>query len=77
MECLKTGLDIFLKSSIQTSIVNSHTFSYKSLAPADNPIQLEFNCFGHIDYYIDSNSVGLLLRIKLVKTDRSNPSSVE
>jgi len=25
MQCLKSGLDIFLKRSIQTSIVNSHT----------------------------------------------------
>jgi len=44
MECLKSGLDIFLKRSIQTSIANSHTVTYKSLAPADNPAKLEFNC---------------------------------
>jgi hypothetical protein len=70
MECLKSGLNIFLKRSIQTSIVNSHTVTYKSLAPADNSTQLEFNCSGHSDYYIDLNSVRLLLRIKQVKTDR-------
>jgi hypothetical protein len=66
MECLKSGLGIFLKRSIQTSIVNSHTVTYKSLAPADNPTQLEFICSGHIDYYIDLNSVRLLLRVKFV-----------
>ena len=34
--------------------------------------QLEFNCSGHSDYYIDLNSVRLHLRIKLVKTDGSD-----
>jgi hypothetical protein len=43
MECLKSGLDIFLKRSIQTSIVHSHTVTYKPLVPADIPTQLEFN----------------------------------
>ena len=69
MECLKSGLDIFLKWSIQTSIVNSHTVTYKPIAPADNPAQLEFNCSGHNDFYIDLNSVHLLLCITIVKTD--------
>jgi hypothetical protein len=77
MLCLKSGLDIFLNRSIQTSIVNSHIVTYKSLAPADNPTQLEFNSSGHSDYYIDLNSVHLLLRIKLVKTDGSGISSAE
>jgi len=72
MECLKSGLDIFLERSIQTSIVNSHTVTYKPIAPADNPAQLEFNCSGHSDFYIDLNSVRLLLRIKLVKSDGTN-----
>ena len=69
MECLKSGLDIFLKGSIQTSIANSHTVIYKPIATADNPAQLEFNCSGHGYYYIDLNSVPLLLRFRLVKTD--------
>ena len=77
MECLKSGLDIFLKRSIQTSVVNSHTVTYKPIAPADNPTQLEFNCSWHSDYYIDLNSVRLLLRIKLVKTDGSDLPSGE
>jgi hypothetical protein len=77
MECLKSEHDIFLKRSIQTSIVNSHTVTYKSLAPADNPTQLEFNCSGHSEYYVDLNSVRLLLRIKLVKIDGSDISSAE
>ena len=38
---------------------------------------MEFNCSGHSDYYIDLNSVRLLLRIKLVKTDGSDLSSAE
>jgi len=38
---------------------------------------LEFNCSGHSDYYIDLNSLRLLLRIKLVKTDGSDISSAE
>jgi hypothetical protein len=71
MECLILGLDIF-KRSIQTSVVNSHTVAYKPIALADNPAQLEFNCSGHSDYYIDLNSVRLLLRIKPVKTDGSD-----
>jgi len=69
MVCLKSGLDIFLKHSIQTSIVNCLIVTYKFLALADNPTQLEFNCSGHSDYYIDLNSVRLLLRLKLVKPD--------
>ena len=72
MECLKSGLDIFLKQNVQTSIVNSHTATYKPIAPVDNPAQLEFNCSGHSDYYIDLNSVRLLLRLKLVKPDGSD-----
>jgi hypothetical protein len=77
MECLKSGLDIILKRSIQTSIVNSHTVTYKPIAPADNPAQLEFNCSGHSDYYIDLNSLRLLLSFKHVKTDGSDMSSDE
>jgi hypothetical protein len=72
MECLKSGLDIFLKRSIQTSVVHSHTVTYKFIAPSENAAQLEFNCSGHSDYYIDLYSVRLLLRIKLVKTDGSD-----
>jgi hypothetical protein len=53
MGSLKSGLDIFLKRSIQTSIVNSHTVTYKPIASADNPAQVEFNCSGQSDYYID------------------------
>jgi len=75
MECLKSGLDIFLKRSMQTSVVN--TVTYKPIAPADNPAQLEFNCSGHSDYYIDVNSVRPLLRNKLVKTDGSDLASGE
>jgi hypothetical protein len=77
MECLKSGLDIFLKRSIQTSVVNSHTVTYKPIAPADNPAQLEFHCSGHSDFYIDLNSVRLLLRIKLVKTDGTDLTGAE
>ena len=62
---------------MQTSIVNSHTVKYKPIAPADNPAQLEFNCSGHSDYYIDLNSVSLLLRFKLVKTDGTDIPSDE
>jgi hypothetical protein len=77
MEVLKSGLGIFLRRSIQTSVVNSHTVTYKPFAPADNPAQLEFNCSGHSDYYIDLNSVRLLLRIKLVNTDGSDLPTAE
>ena len=77
MECLKSGLDIFLKRSIQTFIVNSHTVTCKPIAPAGNPAQFEFNSLGHSDYYIDLNSMRLLLRLKLVKTDGSGLSSAE
>ena len=65
-------LDNFLKRSIQTSVVNSHAVTYKHIAPADNPAQLEFNCSGHSDYYTELNSVCLPLRVKLVKTDGSD-----
>ena len=77
MECLKSGLDIFLKRSIQIHVVNSNTVTYKPIAPADNPAQLKFNCSGHSDFYIDLNSVRLLLCIKLVKTDGSDLKSGE
>jgi len=59
----------------KSSIVNSHTVTYEPIAPADNPAQLEFNCSGHSDYYIDLTYVRLLLRIKLVKTDGSDVAS--
>jgi len=72
MECLKSGLDIFLERRIQTSVVNSHTVTYKPIAPADKSAQLEFNCSGHSDYYKDLNSVRILKRIKLVKPDVSD-----
>jgi hypothetical protein len=77
MEVLNSGLVIFLMRSIQTSIVNSHTVTYKPIAPVDIPAQLEFNCSGHNDYYIDLNSVVLLLRTKLVKTDGSDLPTAE
>jgi len=67
MQCLNSGLDISLESSIQTSVVNSHNVTYKPIAPADNPAKLEFNCSGVTYYYIYLNSVRLLLRVKLVK----------
>jgi len=35
MECLKSGVDIFLKRSIQTFVVNSHNVTYKPIAPAE------------------------------------------
>jgi len=60
------------QACIQTSLINSHTVTYIPIGPADNPAQLEFMCFGHSDYYIYLNSVRLLLRIKLVKTDVSD-----
>ena len=72
MGCLKSGLDMFLKRSIQTPIVNCYFVTYKPIAPEDNPAQFECNCSGHSDYYIDLNSVRLLLRFKLVKTDGSD-----
>jgi len=77
MECLKSGLHIFLKRSIHTSVVNSRTVTYKPIPPADNPAQLEFNCSGNSDYYIDLTSVRLPLRVKLVKTDGSDIESAE
>jgi len=77
MKCLKSGFDIFLKHSIQLSVVNSHTVTHKSIAPADNTAQMQFNCSGLSDYYIDLNSVCLLLRIKLVKIYRSDLESAE
>ena len=57
--------------------LNSHTVKYKPIAPADNSAQLEFNCSGHSDYYIDLKAVRLLLRFKLVKTDGSDMASDE
>jgi len=77
MVCLKSGLDIVLKHSIQTSFVSGDTATYKSVAPADNPARLEFNCSRHSVFYIDLNSVRVLLQIKLVKTDGSDIKSAE
>ena len=77
MGCLKSGTDIFHKRGIQTYVVNSHTVTYKPIAPADNSAKLEFNFSGHSDYYIDLNSVRLHLRIKFVKTDGSDIESAK
>ena len=74
---LKVGTETFVKRSIQTSVRNIHTVAHKPIAPADNPVQLQFNCSGHSDYYIDLNSVRLLLRIKLVKNDGSDIDSAK
>ena len=57
----------YLSQTQYTNIYRSHTVKYKPIDPADRPPQLEFNCSGHSDYYIDLNSVRLLLRFKLVK----------
>ena len=57
---------------MQTSVVNNHTITYRPISPADNRAQLELNCSGYSDYYLDLNSVRLLLRIKVVKTDCSD-----
>ena len=77
MEFLKSVIDIFLKRCIKTSLVNSHTVTYKHIAPEDNPAQLEFHCSGHSDFYIDLNSVRLILHIKLQKIDGSDIESTE
>jgi hypothetical protein len=58
---------------IQISIVNSHTVTYKPIAPADNPAQLQCNS----DYYNGLNCVRFLLRLKHVKTDGSVLVSAE
>jgi hypothetical protein len=55
MQCLKSGLNISLRRSIKTSVINNPTFTYKSIALADNPPQLEFNCSGHSVFYTDLN----------------------
>ena len=57
MERLKSDLDLFLKRSIQTSVANNHIVTYKPITPANNSVQLEFNCSDHSDYCIDLNSV--------------------
>lgn len=74
---LKVCLGNICKRSIQTSVANSHTVTHKPTATPDNPAQLEFNCSGHSDFYIDLNSVHLLLRIKAVKTDAADVTSAE
>jgi hypothetical protein len=75
MECLKSILYIIIKRRIRTPVVNSHTVTYKPIAKADSPVQLQFNCSGYSDFYIDLISMRLLLRLKLVKTDGSDFTS--
>jgi len=77
MVCLKSGLHIFLKRSIQTPVVNSHTVTCKPIAAADNPALLELSCNGHSDFYKDLNSVRIPLSIKIFKTDGSDIESAE
>ena len=77
MECLKSGLGIFVKRRIQATIGNSHTVTNKPTSPAEISVQLEFNCSGHNEYHTDLNSVLLLLRLKLVKADGSDPNNAE
>jgi hypothetical protein len=73
----KIGAGRLPQAQHKTSLVNSHTDTYKPIAPADNSAQLEFNCSRHSDYYNDLNSVRLLLPIKLDKTDGSDLASAE
>jgi len=75
--CLKSGLEIFLKRSIQITVVNSHTVTYKPIAPADNTEQLDWNCSGHSDYYRNLNNLRFLVRIKRVKTGGSDIKNAE
>ena len=76
MVCLNSGLDIFLKRSIQTSVVVTQLHS-SLLHQQTNQLSSEFNCLGHSDYYIDLNSMRLLLRIELVKTGGSDLPNAE
>ena len=75
MECLKSGLDIFLERSIPASVANSHTVTYKPIAAADNSALPEFIRPGRSEYYIDLNSMRLHLCIKLANTDGSDLAS--
>ena len=43
IDCLKPGLDMFLKRSIQTSVLNSHTLTYKPIEPEDIPANWNLN----------------------------------
>jgi len=77
MQCFKSGLDTFLKRSIQTSVVNGNTDIYKPIAPAGNTAQLDIIFPGHSDYYINLITVRLKLHNKLVKSDGSYIENAE
>jgi hypothetical protein len=65
LDCLKSGLVVFVKRNIPASDVNSHTVTCQIVAAADKPAQLELNCSDRSDFYIDLHSVRILLRVKL------------
>jgi hypothetical protein len=68
----------YISQSQHTNVCRKQsTFTYKPIPPANNTAQLELHCSGHSDFYIDLNSVRLLLRIQLVKTDGSDLTSAE
>jgi hypothetical protein len=73
----KVGSGYFFKGQYSDICCKQSRRYIKRIAPADNPVQLEFNSSDHSNFYIDLNSVRLLLRIKLVKTDGSDLPSAE
>lgn len=51
LDCLDSGMVVFVKRNIPASDVNSHTVMCQRIAAADKPAELELNCSGRSDIF--------------------------
>ncbi|XP_037906181.1 uncharacterized protein F54H12.2-like [Hermetia illucens] len=66
-ECMKSELDLFSNSLIQSNILKTEEVAYKPIASLDNSTVLEFISLGHGDTYRDLSSIYLRLKVQLIK----------
>ncbi|XP_037926237.1 uncharacterized protein LOC119661110 [Hermetia illucens] len=66
-ECMKSELDLFSSSPIQSNILKTEEVAYKPIASLDNSTVLEFVSVGHGDTYRDLSSIYLRLKVQLNK----------
>jgi len=70
-ECMKSELDLFRPSSIQTNILKNEEVPYKPITSLENQSVIEFACYGHGDAYLDLSSINLRLKLQIYKADGS------
>lgn len=69
MEFGKTETDFFFDRPNQTSIKGNHVVSYKPLNSVENDQQLEFYSAGDSEFFRDTATIKLWLKLQMVKLD--------